>query len=132
MLRNVGYRTAINLFVFAGLWLFIGALVVWSPLPGALGILGGFFAAWVLLFFGVLAFAGAALTVAALNAAFPRSAVRPPGGGRRAAAAPPARTAAPRTPVTAAPPRTRRPPASSARPDANGGNLWAPPSRYDG
>lgn len=71
MLRRVDYRIAINLFVFTALWFFIGAIVLWSPLPGALGIGSGLFVMWVLLFFGVLAVAGGALTLAALNVAFP-------------------------------------------------------------
>ncbi len=71
MLRRVDYRIAINLFVFTGLWFVIGAIVLWSPVPDALGIGGGLFVMWLLLFFGVLAVAGSALTLAAINVAFP-------------------------------------------------------------
>ncbi len=84
MLRRVNYRTAINGFVFTALWLVIGAVVMWSPVPDALGIGGGFFAAWLVLFFLVLAGAGMILTVAAINAAFPPSEGRPPAEGRSA------------------------------------------------
>lgn len=71
MMRRVTYRTAFNAFVFTGLWLFIGAVVAWSPVPGALGIDGGFFVAWLMLFFAILAIAGGTLTLAALNSVFP-------------------------------------------------------------
>lgn len=133
VLRNVGYRTAINLFVFSGLWLIIGALALWSPLPSALGILSGFFAAWVLLFFVVLALAGAALTVAALNAAFPPASPPTPGAPPRAASAPAKRTTTP-APRNGATHRTRRPGTSAGGDSGRGssGTLWAPPSRYDG
>jgi hypothetical protein len=61
----------VNAFVFTGLWLVIGAVVAWSPVPGALGIGGGFFVAWLMLFFAILAVAGGTLTLAALNGVFP-------------------------------------------------------------
>jgi hypothetical protein len=78
MFRRITHRTALNAFVFTGLWLLIGALLLWSPLPGALGIGGPLFAAWLLLFFLLLAVSGSLLTLAALNAAFPpRSMPRP-------------------------------------------------------
>jgi hypothetical protein len=71
MLRSVSYRLAVQLFVFTGLWLAIGMVVLWSPVPGALGIEGGFFVLWLLLFFALLAISGGALTLAGLNGAFP-------------------------------------------------------------
>jgi len=84
MMRSVTYRQAFNAFLFTGLWFAFGAIVLWSPLPGALGIGGEMFAAWVLLFFGALAVSGVLLTLAALNGAFPR---RPSSHRRTAAAA---------------------------------------------
>lgn len=80
MLRRINYRHAVNAFVFTALWFFIGALALWSPIPGALGIAGGMFAAWLVLFFIILAVAGSVLTVAALNAAFPPQPASPPHG----------------------------------------------------
>lgn len=73
-IRSISYRVAKIAFVFAGLWFLIGAIVLWSPLPDAMGIAGPMFAAWFVLFFLGLAVAGSLLTIAALNAAFP---VRP-------------------------------------------------------
>jgi len=72
MLRSVTYRKAGNVFVFTALWFVFGAVALWSPLPGALGISGAMFGAWVLLFFAALALSGAMLMLAAINAAFPR------------------------------------------------------------
>jgi hypothetical protein len=71
MARSITYRRAFNAFLFTGLWFVFGAIVLWSPLPGALGIGGAMFGAWVLLFFGALAVSGVMLTLAALNGAFP-------------------------------------------------------------
>jgi hypothetical protein len=82
MLRQVTYRTAVNLILFTALWFIIGAIVMWSPVPGALGISEGFFIAWLFLFFFVLAATGASLTVAAWNGVFPLSENR---GARRRA-----------------------------------------------
>ena len=79
MLRRITYRTAANAFIFTGLWFLIGAMLLWSPVPGALGIRGEMFGAWVLLFFVMLAGAGSALTLAAINGAFPTT-----GGAARA------------------------------------------------
>ena len=73
MLRQVTYRTAVNMIIFTTLWFIIGALVMWSPVPGALGISGGFFVAWLFLFFTVLAATGASLSLAAWNGIFPPS-----------------------------------------------------------
>ncbi len=78
MLRRINYRHAANAFVFTALWFVIGAVALWSPIPGALGIAGGMFAAWLVLLFIVLAVAGSVLTVAALNAAFPSPLAAPP------------------------------------------------------
>ena len=71
MLRRINYRHAANAFVFTALWFVIGAIALWSPIPGALGIAGEMFAAWLMLFFVILSVAGSVLTIAALNAAFP-------------------------------------------------------------
>lgn len=106
MLRRIDYRHAINAFVFTALWFLIGAIATWSPVPGALGIAGEMFAAWLMLFFLILAVAGSLLTVAALNAAFPPQ----PGAPRRGRAMPARPTA---TPMWA-------PPASSARTSRSG------------
>ena len=87
-MRRISYRTAANTFIFTALWLLIGALMLWSPVPGALGIAGGMFTAWLLLFFAALASAGALLTIAAINAAFPPPAASPArrtSGARRTA-----------------------------------------------
>jgi len=71
MLRSVTYRQAFNAFLFTGLWFVFGAVALWSPVPGALGIGGEMFAAWLLLFFGALGVSGLLLTAAAMNGAFP-------------------------------------------------------------
>jgi len=78
MLRRINYRHATNAFVFTALWFVIGAIALWSPAPGALGIAGGMFAVWLVLLFIILAVAGSVLTVAALNAAFPPQPAVPP------------------------------------------------------
>ncbi|MEX0749961.1 MAG: hypothetical protein WD359_04055 [Dehalococcoidia bacterium] len=107
MMRSVTYRQALNGFLFTGLWLVFGAIVLWSPAPGALGIGGAMFAAWVLLFFASMAVSGILLTIAALNGAFP-----PRAAAQRRNAAGAARK--PGDPLWA--PRTEGPhPASSAR-----------------
>lgn len=108
MLRQITYRTAFNAFIFTGLWFAIGGIVLWSPIPEALGIASPMFAAWLLLLFAILALAGGALTMAAINTAFP------PGGGN----APPAR------------PEARRAPPVPA--DRSKAPIWAPPARPDG
>jgi hypothetical protein len=72
MIRSVTYRHAINAFLFTGLWFVLGAIVLWSPIPGALGIGRAMFGAWLLLFFAALAVSGFILTFSALNGAFPR------------------------------------------------------------
>ena len=99
MIRQIDYRLATNAFVFTGLWFVIGAIVLWSPVPGALGIGGGMFAAWVVLFFLALAGAGSLLTIASLNEAFPPRSQAPPAGSARVPrAAPPWKFWAPNTP----------------------------------
>jgi hypothetical protein len=75
MIRRIDYRLAINAFIL---------VVMWSPLPGALGIGGEMFAAWLILFFLALALAGSLLTIASLNGVFPPRAPSPPTGPARA------------------------------------------------
>lgn len=77
MLRRIDYRHAVNGFAFTALWFVIGAIVLWSPIPGALGIAGEMFAAWLMLFFVILSVAGSVLTIAALNTAFPAPSAAP-------------------------------------------------------
>jgi hypothetical protein len=84
MIRQIDYRLATNAFVFTGLWFVIGAIVLWSPVPGALGIGGGMFAAWIVLFFLILAGAGSLLTIASLNTIFPPHEQAPPASPARA------------------------------------------------
>ncbi len=73
MLRAIGYRAAITSFVFTGLWFVLGLLLLSTPAPGALGIAGGMFTAWLLLFFAILALAGLTLLIAAINGVFPQN-----------------------------------------------------------
>lgn len=108
MLRQITYRTAINAFIFTSLWFAIGGIALWSPIPEALGIASPMFTAWLLLLFAILALAGGALTMAALNAAFPPSDRRDPPASPDARRAPP-------VPVD----RSKAP-------------IWAPPARPDG
>ncbi|MBF6600722.1 MAG: hypothetical protein IVW36_09445 [Dehalococcoidia bacterium] len=91
-MRRIRYRQAAIAFVFTSLWFVLGFLLLWSPLPGALGIRSMLLGAWLLLFFVMLAVAGAALMLAGLNGIFPSRARRaryssPPAGvvapGRR-------------------------------------------------
>jgi hypothetical protein len=77
MLRRIHYRSAVTAFVFTGLWLVLGLVLLWTPVPGALGIRGEMFAAWLMLFFAELALSGLALFVAAINGIFPQN-VRAP------------------------------------------------------
>jgi hypothetical protein len=67
MLRRISYRTAIFTFLVALLWLLLGAIALWSPIPRALDIAWEFFGAWVILFFLIVAAGGALLTIAAIN-----------------------------------------------------------------
>ena len=77
MLRRITYGTAVTAFVFTGLWLVLGLVLLWTPIPGALGIRGQMFVAWLMLFFLELALSGLALFFAALNTLFPKN-VRAP------------------------------------------------------
>lgn len=77
MLRQVSYRTAVMAFVFTGLWFALGLLLLLSPIPGALGIRGQMFVAWLMLLFVETALCGVALVVAAVNGILPRN-VRAP------------------------------------------------------
>jgi hypothetical protein len=87
MLRRISYRTAANGFIFLGLWLVMGGLLVWSPIPGWLGIGSEMFVVWILLLFTILSVAGALLCAAALNGAFPPHTPRPQRRLEEAAAA---------------------------------------------
>ena len=71
VLRSVRYRQAAIAFVFTSLWFVLGFLLLWSPLPRALGIHSMMLAAWLLFFFVLLAFDGVVLMLASLNSAFP-------------------------------------------------------------
>ena len=71
MLRRIGYRQAAVAFVFTSLWFVLGFLLIWSPVPGALGIHATLLALWILFFFGLLALSGAVLIAASINATFP-------------------------------------------------------------
>ncbi len=99
-MRGVTYRMAATAFVFTGLWFLIGALALLSPIPHALGIGYPMFVAWILLFFVIMAIAGASLTLAAYNGLFP-SKRRSPAPRRSKAVA-----AAPATPIEPAEART--------------------------
>lgn len=70
-MRQVGYRAAVTAFVFTGLWLVLGLMLLWTPLPGALGIRGEMFVTWLMLCFAELAISGLLLFVAAINGIFP-------------------------------------------------------------
>jgi hypothetical protein len=71
LIRKIDYRLATNAFVFTGLWLVIGAIVIWSPIPGALGIGGGMLGVWLVLLFLSMAVSGSMLTIASLNLLYP-------------------------------------------------------------
>jgi hypothetical protein len=71
MIRRISYRSAITAFVFTGLWFVLGLLLLWSPIPSALGIRGHMFIAWLALFLLILAGSGAMLTMASINGIFP-------------------------------------------------------------
>ena len=76
-MRRLRYRHAAIALVFTCLWFVLGFLLLWSPLPGALHIHSMLLAAWLLLFFAMLAISGAVMMFASFNGAFP------PGGARR-------------------------------------------------
>lgn len=107
MIRRIGYRAALTAFVFTGLWFVLGLLLVSSPLPGALGIAGGLFTAWLLLFLAMLAGSGATLLVAAINGLFPPN-VRAPRRAEDWVVTPD--TTLPARPAATAGTRTSRPP----------------------
>lgn len=71
MIRRISYGAAATAFVFVGLWFVIGLLLLWSPIPAALGIHGRMFVAWLALCLFILAGAGAMLTIASFNGIFP-------------------------------------------------------------
>ena len=71
-MRSVSYRTAAFGFIFTSLWFIIGLVVLWSPIPSAMGIHSQMLVAWLLLFFVILGASGATLIIASINAAFPR------------------------------------------------------------
>jgi hypothetical protein len=71
MIRRITYRSAATAFVFTGLWFVLGLLLLWSPIPGSLGIRGQMLVAWLLLFLLIMATAGAMLTLASFNGIFP-------------------------------------------------------------
>jgi|SRR5690348_6790997 hypothetical protein len=70
-MRSVTYRTAAFAFIFTSLWFIIGLLLLWSPIPAALGIHSEMLVAWLLLFFLILAGSGVTLILASINGAFP-------------------------------------------------------------
>ena len=70
------------MFAFTGMWFVFGLIVLWSPIPGALGIGSQMLLAWGLIFLVVLGIAGASLTIAAINGIFPPA--QPPAARRRA------------------------------------------------
>ena len=67
MFRQISYRTAFFTFLVAFLWLVLGAVMLWSPIPRTLDISWEFFGTWIVLFFLIAAVGGALLTIAALN-----------------------------------------------------------------
>jgi hypothetical protein len=93
-MRQIGYRAAVTAFVFTGLWFIFGILLLWSPLPGVLGIRGQLFPVWLLLFLAMLAGSGATLVVASFNGVFPRN-IQPPRRSASLWATPPADAATP-------------------------------------
>lgn len=108
-IRSVDYRLAVNAFIFTGLWFVIGAVLLWSPIPGSLGIDNEMFAVWLVLFFLAMAASGSLLTIASLNAVFPPGQQPPPSAQRAPAprSAPPTMWApgSPQAPPSPANPR---------------------------
>ncbi|MEX2246557.1 MAG: hypothetical protein WEC75_07705 [Dehalococcoidia bacterium] len=70
-MRRISYRTAGNALLFLLLWVVIGLLFLWTPVPGALGIRGQLLVVWVLLSFGITGVTGAIMVLGAFNSAFP-------------------------------------------------------------
>jgi hypothetical protein len=110
-MRQIGYRAAATASVFTTLWFVLGLLLISTPLPGALGIGAQLFTAWLLLFLGILAVAGAVLVVASYNGLFPPN-VR-----------------APRTTQSIWTDRQADASAQSRRPAASGSRTSRPPHR---
>jgi hypothetical protein len=108
MIRRIDYRLAANVFIFCALWFVIGAILLWSSLPGKLGIGGEMFGVWLVLFFIALATAGSLLTIASLNTLFPPRSQSPP-AARKPAPRPASSSlwapTTPNTPSTSANPR---------------------------
>ena len=90
-LRTIDHVLPRNAFIFAALWFIIGAIMLWSPIPGELGIGAELFAVWLVLFFLALAAAGSLLTIASLNTLFPRPGAAAPSVGERASRFAPSR-----------------------------------------
>lgn len=93
MLRLITYRHALTALIFAALWFVLGLVLLFSGIPGNLGIGREMFTAWLLLWFAISAIAGGALTMAAINGIWP-PVERPPSHGHRAPVAPPTHTTA--------------------------------------
>ena len=96
MMRRISYRSAVTAFVFTGLWFVLGLLLLWTPIPSALGIRGQMLVSWLLLFLVILAGSGAMLTLASFNGIFPP----PERPVRPRAIAPPQTASAPEPMVT--------------------------------
>jgi hypothetical protein len=109
MVRRIGYRAAGTAFVFTAFWFVLGVFLLWTPIPGALGIGGDFFVAWLLLFLALLALAGLTLCMAAINGIFPPN-VRAPRGAESLWAAPQTDAAPARRSAAASGARPSRPP----------------------
>jgi hypothetical protein len=92
-MRRVNYRTAANAAIFLVLWLVMGVIFLWTPIPGALGISADLFVVWMALSFLILFGTGVVFVLAAYNAAFPPGRATPPAGR-------PAATPAPQRPAT--------------------------------
>jgi hypothetical protein len=120
-IRRINYRFAVNAFIFTALWFLIGAVLLWSPIPGALGIDNELFAVWLVLFFLALAGSGSLLTIASLNAVFPPGQRVPPASTQPAPAERPAPAARPASraaaPTMWAPRAGQTPPAGTPRRD---------------
>ncbi len=76
-MRRISYKTALTALFFVGAWFVLGFLFLMTPIPGALGIGGALFQAWILVFIVALGISGAMLTMASINGLFPRV-VKPP------------------------------------------------------
>jgi hypothetical protein len=83
----MSYRTAATAFVFTGFWFVMGLILLWTPIPHALGIRGEMFAVWLVLFLMSMGAAGFILFMAAVNGIFPPN-VQAPARAQRLWAAP--------------------------------------------